>query len=143
MTTICFDGSVLAADKRSCGGNGTMTVTKIRRINGSLVGCAGNSAIANEVMAWFERGAVPADFPPAQRDENDSVGMLVVEKSGAVYKFERSPYPIRLEESCVAIGSGGDYARAAMALGKTAAEAIDVAAMFDPGTGNGVDTLAF
>ncbi len=40
-----------------------------------------------------------------------------------------------------AIGSGSGIALGAMAAGKTAAEAVEIAARFDSGTGNGVDVL--
>jgi ATP-dependent protease HslVU (ClpYQ) peptidase subunit len=40
-----------------------------------------------------------------------------------------------------AIGTGRDYALAAMHCGSTAAEAVAIAALFDPGTGGGVDTV--
>ncbi|MEL4402914.1 hypothetical protein AAEJ42_22005, partial [Shewanella algae] len=48
-----------------------------------------------------------------------------------------------VEDAFCAIGSGRDYAMAVMALGHGAARAIEIAARFDPGTGNGCDTLAF
>lgn len=42
-----------------------------------------------------------------------------------------------------AIGTGRDYARAAMHLGRNAVEAVQVAILFDENCGNGVDTLTF
>lgn len=47
----------------------------------------------------------------------------------------------RVEDPFVAVGSGRDYAMAVMALGHDATRAVEIAARFDPGTGNGVDGM--
>ena len=62
---------------------------------------------------------------------------------GKFLKYERSAIPFKIESPFIALGTGREYAMAAMHLGKTAAEAIEVAAHFDSGTGNGVDVLGF
>jgi hypothetical protein len=49
----------------------------------------------------------------------------------------------KAEDDFVAVGSGRDYAMAAMALGHTARVGVEIASRFDPGTGNGVDELQF
>ena len=93
-------------------------------------------------MAWLERGAKPDEFPTTQRDVDLYAGTLVIEPDGRLLKYERGPYPMNFLDTQTAIGSGGDFARAAMACGRTAAQAVEMAALFDSGTGNGIDTLA-
>ena len=60
----------------------------------------------------------------------------------SIRKWERSPYPLKFHDEQFAIGSGRDFALAAMYLGKTAAQAVEVACVFDSGCGNGVDAMA-
>jgi len=46
-----------------------------------------------------------------------------------------------VEDEFVAVGSGRDYAIAAMALGHTARVGVEIASRFDPGTDNGAKGL--
>lgn len=141
MTIIAWDGQMLAADKRACSGNVVSTVTKIRRIGEMLVGVSGSADIAGEMFEWIQNGRKPDQFPEIQRN-NDEVTVLVIER-GQILCYERSPFPILLEDHYFAIGSGRNYALAAMHCGKNAVEAVEVACHFDPDCGNGVDILAF
>lgn len=141
MTTVAWDGRTLAADKQTTFGGLRATTTKVHRINGNLIACAGIAAQIAEFLVWFEAGAKPADMPASQRDTDKSVDALVVRPDGAVVQYGNTPHPIPIEDRQFAIGSGRDYALAAMYLGKTAREAVEVAAVFDPSTGNGVDEL--
>ena len=141
MTTIAFDGRTLAADKRSTIGGLYRTGTKIFRVGSSLVGYAGSGAQCSEMLAWARGGFRKAAFPEAQRDTENSIVLLVIRPHGVIQIYEHSPCAIEYEDKQFAIGSGRDYALAAMRLGKNARDAVLLAAEFDPGTGNGVDTL--
>lgn len=141
MTCIAWDGKTLAADKRACFGGTINTVTKIRRIGQVLVGGSGETSFIGAMFDWIEKGRLPADFPASQRDEKDWQPVLVIEADGSVSLYERTPFPVRYEQKFAAIGSGREYARAAMHLGKTAQEAVEVAIALDSGCGNGIDTL--
>ena len=94
-----------------------------------------------EMVAWARGGFKRATFPDMQRDEENSIAMLVIRQKGVIWVYENTPFAIEHEDEQFAIGSGRDYALAAMRLGKSAEEAVLLAAEFDPGTGNGVDTL--
>ena len=131
---------MLAADKRSCVGGLHRTVTKIHRIGRLLVGGSGEPALIGNVLAWIGAGRDPATFPASQRDKDDWQPVMVIE-DGAILIYERSPYPVRWHDTIAAIGSGRDFALAAMHLGKTAEVAVAVASHFDPGCGNGCDAL--
>lgn len=141
MTVIAWDGKTLAADKRVTYQGLSRTVTKIFRIRDLLVACSGNGAQAMEVMEWIKGGFVKSDFPVSQRDEDQWSPIMVISK-GEVDIYERTPYPVRLENQKTAIGAGRDFAIAAMHCGKTAQESVEIACLFENSCGNGIDTLA-
>lgn len=144
MTVIAWDGKTLAADKRTNFGGLHGTTTKVSRLaDGRLVGCCGNAAQIMEMKHWLTAGADPLAFPAQQRDEEKSVSMLVACPDGKLLQYENTPYPLVLENKRWAIGSGRDFAVAAMHLGRDAREAVEIASIFDCGCGNGVDTLTF
>lgn len=143
MTVIAWDGRTLAADKRVSYGNMSRTTTKIRRVGDCLVGIAGSGSIGLAVVEWLGNGADPAAFPKLQEDADDHANVLVIRPDGCIEEYARTAYPTVYEDKFAAIGSGRDFAVAAMHLGKTAREAVEVACLFDTGCGNGIDTLEF
>jgi len=142
MTVIAWDGRTLAADKRSDYGGCIQVVTKIHRAGGCLVGGSGELSFVLGMVEWVRNGRDPSQFPASQRDKDDWQPTLVIEPSGRALMYERTPHPIRWEREFGAIGSGKQYALAAMRCGKTAAEAVAIASEFCPGCGNGIDALA-
>lgn len=141
MSVIAWDGTTLAADKRMSNGTLIRTTTKIFRAREALVGYTGDADCGEAMLAWFEAGANKAEFPETQRDKDLWAGLLVIWEDGTIWKYERTPHPLRLPPQQFAVGSGRDFALAAMHLGKSAAEAVEVAIHFDSGCGNGVDVL--
>lgn len=143
MSVIAWDGKTLAADRRACIGGLVRTTTKIRRGRmRALLGYSGDADAGEELAAWWEAGADPGAFPAAQRARDSFGATLLVIEAGGILTYERTPYPVRFHRQLFAIGSGRDFALAAMHLGKNAAEAVGVACHFDSSCGNGVDTLA-
>lgn len=142
MTCIAWDGHTLAADKRALRSGLPTTVTKVARVGDMLIGFAGDLAGAMEMVAWIAAGAKPEALPANQRTDS-FVDVLCVMPDGKVLLYERGPIPYQAEQRFVATGSGRDFAMAAMHLGKTAAEAVEVACLFDMYSGNGIDTLTF
>lgn len=143
MSVVVWDGNYLAADKRASFGSLIRTATKIFRLNNSLVGYVGDLDAGEELLAWFKDGQDPAKFPLTQRDKDNWVGLLVVKSDRSLLKYERTPYPIKIQDRQYAIGSGRDFAYAAMYCGRTAVEAVNIACIFDSTCGNGVDVLSF
>jgi 20S proteasome alpha/beta subunit len=144
MSVIAWDGKTLAADKRASFGTTIRTTTKIFRHGNALLAYAGDSAHGEEVRAWWMRGADPDDFPRSQRDKDDWAGLLVIrrgEHGPVIARYERTPYPIYFEDEHFSIGSGREFALAAMYLGCDARRAVEVACALDSGCGNGIDTL--
>jgi hypothetical protein len=141
MSVIAWDGQRLAADKRlSCNG-AILTTTKIFKVRDCLVGYVGNADAGEELLAWFCEGADPSTFPEAQRGDECAAELLVIRPDHTITTYERTPHPITYEDAQFAIGSGRDYALAAMHLGKTARQAVEVACLFCSECGNGVDEV--
>jgi hypothetical protein len=135
MTTIAWDGKTLAADRRMAG---WMTACKIFPLaDGRVMAGAGYMDDLAEVAAWLNSGADDRDEPSIDHDDD-----FFLLDGGKCY-WLTMPFlrPLPVQEGYAAIGSGAPYALAAMACGKTAVEAVEIAAMFDPHTGNGVDTF--
>ena len=141
MTCIAWDGHTLAADRRVTSLNHKAgEVTKIHRWKGGLCGFAGQLAVGAHLIAWLKAGAVPSKFPVSQMEEK-VCDFMVITLDGRVMFFESEPIPYILENQQHAIGSGAEYAMAAMYLGHPAPEAVEVAIALDTGCGNGIDTL--
>jgi hypothetical protein len=142
MTTIAWDGKTLAADRMGNNGSYTFPVTKIFAHEGLLMGGSGSLDFILQMVEWVKGGRVNADFPKDQRDKDDWQPFLVIEKDRSIVIYERTPYPIRPECRQYAIGSGRDFAAAAMFMGKSASEAVMVAHELNAsGTGGAVDIL--
>lgn len=139
MTVIAWDGRMLAADKMATNAGLNRTVTKIWKPRpGLLLAIAGDFSVAVEMREWFLAGADPKEFPSKARDD---VSSLIVVTAHGYAKYESGPYPLPFDDTHMAIGSGRDYAIAAMHLGLDAMEAVRVACLFDVNCGNGVDVL--
>ncbi len=141
MTTIAWDGKSLAADKLMSQQGLRGVVTKIQRgADGSLIGISGQFSTGLHAAQWVANGADPALMPKTQ-DTDEWVGIIQIKPDGTIWKYERGPVPMKIEDCIFAVGSGRDFALAAMYLGKSAIEAVKVAARFDVYTGMGVDVL--
>lgn len=143
MTIIAWDGTKLAADKlMSIYGAGT-TVTKIRKINGNLVGGAGSSAVVQEMFKWIENGCDPDKFPEKQKAVDTYANMVVITPDKKILTYETTAYPTEIEHDYYAIGSGRDFALALMHVGYGSEYAVIVTNELSAHCGNGVDTLSF
>ena len=142
MTCIAWDGKVLAADKAGTNAGYQRAVTKIfRTTDGSLVGFAGDGCRAMALLHWFNEGRKPEDYPGFQKNADETVGVLYVDKEGKVFAYGATPYPYQNEVAFDAIGSGRDYALATMYMGFGAKKAVEVATALDCYCGKGNDVL--
>jgi hypothetical protein len=116
------------------------TRTKLWREGDKVFAIAGVIALGLVLKDWYQKGADPATYPSWQMDDSNSEGAcLIVLHAGKVSAFYEGPIPVEVECPFTAWGSGRDFAIAAMACGKTADEAVEIASLFDVNTGNGVD----
>jgi 20S proteasome alpha/beta subunit len=141
MTVIAWDGRTLAADKRATSSGLARTVTKIHKIGDTIVAASGNASQDALMVEWVRQGCKPEAFPDSQKDKDDWSTVVVVDASGVRY-YERTPYPILVEDAIWATGSGRDFALAAMHLGKSSVEAVAVASEFQIDCGNGCDSYS-
>jgi 20S proteasome alpha/beta subunit len=137
MTTIAWDGSMLAGDRRANASGMAYETSKVRRAgDGRLLGFAGEIGVGNLMLDWLDRGGAR----PAAQDTERWVTVLEVTPDGTCWCHGRDAR-WKVEQPFFAVGSGRDFALAAMALGQDAERAVEIAARFDTGTGNGVDVL--
>lgn len=139
MTVIVWDGITLAADRRVTFGTSISTTTKIHKISNMLVGGAGKSSEVQACVQWVRDGMDRSQYPSIQKE--DPCSFLVIHADGAIHYYGKTPDPLIIEDTRFTIGSGSEYADAAMYLGKTAYEAVEVAIALDSGCGNGIDCL--
>lgn len=106
--------------------------TKVHRIvmpDGEVVLFAGSGARwqCDEVVNWIA-GGVRVERRP--KFETDSFNGIVIRENGA-FTMDSGCQPFEVLEEFTAAGSGRDYAIAAMHCGKTALEAVEIAALYD------------
>lgn len=138
MTTIVWHGKTqtLAADRQACAAV-TRRITKIWRLpDGSLFGGAGVFEQVQVVRDWLIAGE-----PKQKPGRLNSFTGLLISPEGKAFRLESRLNRSPIQEPWHAIGSGQAFALTAMLLGKTAREAIAIAARFDADTGGGVDVL--
>ena len=138
ITTIAWDGKTLAADRRAVHQDCISTSQKIFRLeDGRLVGAAGGWTVCQIWMDWLVAGG---ERPALLATEEEYINGLEIRPDGNCIQHLRHG-SVPTFDPFIAFGSGKHFAMAAMACGKTAAQAVEIAAMFDPHTGNGIDTL--
>lgn len=134
MTTIAFDGKSLCADTRGTAGGFPFTNDKAYRLkDGRLYAGSGDAQDCTAVRLWLESGG---DKPSCK----DFVGM-VIGADGSIWRYEDKLVPFQVTAPFHAIGSGRDYAIAAMHMGKTAREAVELACLYDVYTGGPITEL--
>jgi len=132
ITTIAWDGKTLAADTLAQT-SVNLKARKLHRLsNGAMFGAAGSCQEIAAVLAWLNGGEKPSDL--------DVFEGLIIEKHGAERLGERL-MRLPVFEAFWSIGSGSHFAIAAMACGKSAVEAVRLAARFDPYTGGRVESM--
>lgn len=139
MTTITYRDRKMVSDGQvSFGGRvDDQNFKKIRKINGCLVGGAGRLTSVLQFFEWFEEWSnaqqVQGDAPhvrvfvPEGIEDEDFSG-LVVFADGIIFLYEggKNSYQLAGQEY-FSIGSGADFALAAMDAGANAMEAVAVA----------------
>jgi hypothetical protein len=154
MSTIAFDGYGIAADTRVTVGDGEIFQGHVCKIligpHRSAVAVVGptSDGFREAILGWLEsepwrKGGVDPQKIPGGHLEDCSWAAYWMPMSdpGAVFWMSRNmPAPLRLVGPH-AIGTGREYAMAAMMLGKSAAEAVALACKLDSGSGLPLDVL--
>jgi hypothetical protein len=138
LTTVAWDGKTLAADRRMAGWMDACKVFHLK--DGRVLSGAGYMDELAEVAAWLDAGGDDRDKPVVSDDDDTCTDYLLIDGDTCYWLTTPFLRPIEVRDGMAAVGSGSRYALGAMAAGKTAAEAVAIAARFDPNTGGGVDT---
>lgn len=141
MTTIAYRDGILACDSRATvhtedGGARFFNteklfrkvVTKTRRE--VIIATAGESAPSLVFVDWFGSGK---QIPDQLLYLDSDFTCLILQEDG-LYEADKFCRPEKVIEPFYAIGSGTKAALAAMHCGKSALEAVQIAALIDPGT---------
>jgi ATP-dependent protease HslVU (ClpYQ) peptidase subunit len=124
VTTIAWRRPIMAADS-SCfvGDTHVLTMRKVWRVGGGLVGCAGDVAEIFAFVRWLKDGADKDDYP-----EMKNIEAIVVDPFGTARAYEgETSEPMVIRNEYCAIGSGRDVALGAMFAGADARMAVRAA----------------
>ena len=132
MTTIAFDGEIIASDSRSSIGNtlGQGNRKKIFRKGNEFIAGAGYYDEVIKISEYLLHGGEE----PKLSDPDFTIMHI---KNNKVFYYCNSVNPTP-QTPPFAIGSGDDFALAAMMCGKTAVEAVKIAIKCDVYTGGKV-----
>lgn len=143
MTTVAFDGCTMAADTLATDAWGMKERVDDKILRGSnfLVGAAGQDGA---IKRWWAQvchldleHVLDYGYPDFNADRDDPAILLTDGRH--IWRHVTGGF-FRVSRGFHAVGSGRDYALAAMHLGKTAAEAVAIAMEFDNGTGGDIVT---
>ena len=148
MTTVAFKDGIMAADSQASDGEDFFCrITKIHRLhNGALVGQSGDCDV-RDVLAVLEK-ATPRKMPTREAlwNTKTSFSGIVAFPGGKLYTVdigrakadegEWCAQVIECKERMTAVGSGAKYVLGAMAAGRSAKQAVQIACRFD-GYSNG------
>ncbi len=132
MTTIAIRNGVMAADTMISDANLVRGFTSkiFRTAGGHLLAVCGHASMSLPFAAWIERGAPDDDLP--RFPEGADFAAIVAYADGRVAVFSEKFLPQFLTAEFHTMGSGGEVALGAMAMGASAEEAVRVACRFDP-----------
>ena len=145
MTVIAWDGKALCGDRMASASGMPFSVTKVFRVNAGrigIVGIDGGMASGLRLVKWIINGEKPEEYPDCQKDDNQYCHALFITSEKKILRYERQITPIEIEEPFFAVGTGRDFAMAAMALGKTSREGVLLASRYDENCGRGFDEMS-
>ena len=143
MSTVVYRDGTLAADGKAYGGKGQASPgikVKARRLSdGTRVGVV--TAIIGQgerFMNWLEGGGDPTAWGEGPAD----LRAIVVRPDGGLYLYDDGLWPSGpIQTDRYAIGSGSDFAMAAMLMGADAVRAVEIASTLDMHSGGPVTVL--
>lgn len=136
MTTIAFKDGVMAGDTQENWGGTPIPAKKVYKLGGALFGTSGSAEFAYVFYDWLKSG-----LPRREPYGEENVCALVY-ANGLFYFLERF-IPIPVNKPFWAIGSGAEYALAAMELGKSAEDAVRTAIELDINSGGEVYSVKY
>ena len=141
MTTIAWDGTTLAADTQIVTSFGSKRPGhKIYVGDARVFGGVGGIANCQRIAAWLLNGEPK---PTLEGEDGEGTNGIVIDRAtgGAWIVEGKLCDMLPLEPGPFAIGSGRDSARAAMALGHSAVDAVLLASKLDAWTGGEIESI--
>lgn len=137
MTTIAYKSGILAADTQlTIDAHVKMICHKHTFLkDGSVIAVAGNVGTEEQFLRFLNT----KKDPPMDKGVK-KLGAIRVYPNGKVTFYDSSVEELPMEHSFHAVGIGHEFARAAMALGLSALEAVKFASEMDIYTNNIIDT---
>lgn len=151
MTTIAFDGKVLAADRGVTRGEAVTAYKKVHSVNGHrgrfLLGLCGLTAFTDQVLRYFN-SPEPVKFPDIKLyskddDYGQTCGLAVTPEGTCHFIYNDGTLSEPMLDGWGSDGSGCVFAAGALAAGASAREAIELAIKHTTCAFLGVDTISF
>lgn len=136
MTTIGYKDGIIAYDSRMTGGGGIITDNFEKKVilGNSIVFYSGSIPDRYRALLLYSNGVTSK-----QEHEPEGSALIVEGDSVLLFSFKDGyPYTIKIDYGMETIGSGWQFARAAMEMGASAYEAVLIAKRIDPFTGGDV-----
>ena len=134
MTTIAAKASTgeIAADSMVSGDDSFYLVEKLRRGENSIYGACGDW---EKIVSFYQ--ALESKSSP---DSDTDVTVLELRSDG-IWIYESTIIPAKIKNDFWAIGTGANFAIAAMHLGLTPAEAVKLACLYDTSSHEPIDVM--
>ena len=131
MTTIAvsLDTMEMAADSRCSDDDGSYNVQKIREGKDSYFAGAGDW---EKLLKFYD--SLENHKKGQELDSDVDVEVIELREDG-IWVYEGILIPAKLKNRFFAVGTGANYAIAAMHMGATPLQAVEIAAIYDPATG--------
>lgn len=149
MTTIAFDGKILAADQCSWSGGVRRRVRKVFKISTRdrgplLVAFCGKGSYCLQVLAWMKgEGDKPKPSEWFGPSEIGDQCCLCIDSQYRVWCLGNDLHWQEMREEKYAQGAGQEFAWGALEAGATAEQAILIAIKRSDFAGFGCDTVSF
>jgi hypothetical protein len=122
MTTIVCNKMVMVADSCFHEDGIAFSCVKLHRVGHSIFGLAGETRGEYKFLEWI-RGGKRADTRPTFEGDMDEFYALELNSAGIFY-WDKHLFGVEAKEPFLAIGSGGDFARAFMVMGLSPQQAV-------------------
>ena len=134
MTTIAAKASTgeIAADSMVSGDDSFYLVEKLRRGKNSIYGACGDWDKCLKMLQVLESGG--------DLDSDTDVTVLEIRNDG-LWVYEGTIIPARIKNDFWAIGTGANFAIAAMHLGLSPADAVTLACQYDTRSHEPIDVM--
>jgi hypothetical protein len=135
MTTIAARASTgeIAADSMVSGDDSFYLVEKLRKGQESIYGGCGDW---DKLLKFYNSLESRADL-----DSDTDVTVLELRSDG-IWIYESTIIPAKIKNDFWAIGTGANFAIAAMHLGLTPAEAVKLACLYDTSSHEPIDVMS-